>query len=81
MTSKTITAQITDSNRAKRGAMDVTVEFDHIGPLQVHHDGQDYRFTGKDGVNFATGQAVREMATEQDARLWVNMSGTEIWED
>jgi hypothetical protein len=81
MTSRTTTAQITDTNRVKRGAMDVTVEFDDIGPLQVQHDGQVYRFTGKAGVNVATGQAVREMATEQEARLWVNMSGTAIWED
>ena len=81
MTVQTIEAKINDCNRLSRGVMTVTVDFEDHGPSRVTHEGRVYWFTGKNGVNFASGQAVREMANEQDARLWLNMSGTEVWED
>lgn len=37
--------------------------------------------TGKSGTNRATGLPVREMATEDDCRLWITLGGTAVWED
>ena len=49
--------------------------------LRVQHDGQAYWFTGKSGTHRASGVATREMATADDARLWITLGGTAIWED
>ena len=77
----TITAQVTDTNHRPKGAMPVQVEFDAEGPVRAQHAGQVYRYTGKAGHNLATGVAVREMATIDDARLWITLDGTQVWED
>lgn len=45
------------------------------------HDGRNYWFTGKSGTHRASGVATREMATADDARLWITLGGTAIWED
>lgn len=77
----TITAQVTDTNQRPKGAMPVQVEFDAEGPVRAQHAGQVYRYTGKSGHNRATGLAVREMATVDDARLWITLDCTQVWED
>ena len=76
-----ITAQVTDTNHRPKGAMPVQVEFDTEGPVRAQHAGQVYRYTGKSGLNRAAGLAVREMATIDDARLWITLDGTQVWED
>lgn len=76
-----INANIIDTNRRPRGVMPIAIDFDQIGPSRVEHDGQTYYFTGKNGTRFSDGRAVREMATEQDARLWITLDGNEISED
>jgi len=81
MTIQTIDARVTDANRLQRGVMRIAAEMGDHGPTQVRHDGNVYWFTGKTGVNVATGQSVLELATDQDARLWINKTGAEIWED
>ena len=77
----TITAQVTDTNHRPKGAMPVRLEFDAEGPVRAQHAGQVYRYTGKSGHNRATGLAVREMATIDDARLWITLDGKQVWED
>lgn len=77
----TITAQVTDTNHRPKGVMPVQVAFDAEGPVRVEHEGRVYRYTNKDGHNRATGLAVREMATIDDARLWITLDGQQIWED
>jgi len=77
----TITAQVIDTNHRPKGAMPVQVEFDAEGPVRALHAGQVYRYTGKSGLNHATGRAVREMATIDDARLWITLDGTQVRED
>ena len=77
----TLTAQVIDTNHRARGAMPIRVEFDRDVPLSVDHDGQTYHFTGKSGSNLKTGLPVREMATEDDARLWISLDGQQVWVD
>jgi len=77
----TITAQVTDTNHRARGEMQINVDFDQAGPTLVEHDGQTFSFTQKAGTNLKTGLAVREMATFDDARLWITLDGRKVWED
>ena len=72
---------VTDTNNRPRGVMTVDIEFDDVGPCLLTHDGQQYCFTYKSGVNPESGAAVREMATPTDARLWITLDATHIWED
>lgn len=81
MNRKTLTAKVTDTNHAARGAMTISVDFDEAGPSTVQHEGRTYYSTGKTGSNTASGQPVREMATDRDARLWITFDAREIWED
>ncbi len=81
MTQKNLTATVTDTNNRSRGVMLVSIEFDATGPTRLQHDGQTYRNTGKVGRNQTTGLTVHEMATVDDARLWVTIDGEQIWED
>ena len=78
---QTLTAQVIDTNHRALVAMPIRVEFDRDVPLSVDHDGQTYHFTGKSGSNLKTGLPVREMATEDDARLWISLDGQHVWED
>ena len=77
----TLTAHVIDTNHRVRGAMTIEVEFYAEVPVSVRHDGQSYHFTGKSGTNFKTGLPVREMATEDDTRLWISLDGLQVWED
>ncbi len=77
----TLTAHVIDTNHRVRGAMTIEVEFHLDAPLTVLHDGLHYHFTGKSGTNLKTGLPVREMATEDDARLWISLDGQQVWED
>ena len=77
----TINAQVTDTNHRTRGEMPIKVTFDQVGPLMVEHNGLAYSYTHKAGTNHKTGLAVREMATCDDARLWITLDGTQVWED
>ena len=77
----TLTAHVIDTNHRVRGAMTIEVEFHQDAPLAVLHDGLHYHFTGKSGTNFKTGLSVREMATEDEARLWISLDGQHVWED
>ena len=81
MTTQTLTAQVTDTNHRPRGAMAIGIEFHQDVPLTILLDGLDYHFTGKSGTNVKTGLPVREMATEDDARLWITLDGRQVWED
>ena len=78
---QTLTAQVTDTNHHPRGAMAIAVEFHADTPIAVRHDGQHYTSTGKLGINLKTGLPVREMATEDDTRLWISLDGQQVWED
>jgi hypothetical protein len=78
---QTINAQVTDTNHRARGVMRIEVEFDATGPSLVKHEGQTYYYTYKAGTNHKTRLDVREMATCDDARLWITLDGTQVWED
>ena len=78
---KTLAAQVTDTNGRAAGSFLVTIDFDRNGPSTVMHRGECFVFTGKAGTHIATGTATREMATDSDARLWVALDGLIIWED
>ena len=78
---KTLAAQVTDTNGRAAGSFLVTIDFDRNGPSTVMHRGECYVFTGKAGTHTATGVATREMATDSDARLWITLDGSAIWED
>jgi len=77
----TVTALVTDTNKRFRGAMPVQVEFDAHGPVRIKHAGQTYHYTGKEGRSLDRGLATREMATADDARLWMTLDAIQIWED
>ena len=78
---KTIKANVTDTNHRPRGVKRIRVAFDETGPYLVQHQARTYFYTNKAGTNHKTGLAVREMATDEDSRLWITLDGTQIWED
>ena len=78
---KTIEAKVIDTNHRLRGWMDVSVEFHQGLPVEVVHDDKTYTFTGKDGVWMSTGRKTREMATIDDARLWITVDGRTVLDD
>jgi hypothetical protein len=80
-TAHTITAFVTDTNGRLRGEMDIQVEFHRGLPWEVIHAGRTYLATGKVGTHMATGRPTQELATEGDARLWITLDGTQVWED
>lgn len=80
-TKQTIEAKVIDTNHCLRGWMNVDVEFHKKLPVEVIHDGKTYTYTGKDGHHIASGIATVEMATDDDARLWISHDGSQIWED
>ena len=81
LSTQTLRVQVTDTNHRPRGVMTIVADFDHLGPCRVEHDGRTYRFTGKSGTHLASGVATREMATADDARLWITLGGIAVWED
>jgi hypothetical protein len=81
MTQHILTVLVIDTNNRSRGNMPVSIEFDAEGPTRIQHNGQTYCRTGKVGRNQETGLTVGEMATIDDARLWVTIGGKRIWED
>ena len=78
---QTIESNVIDTNHQQRGRMNVTIEFYQSLPVEVTHDGKTYCYTGKTGTNVKTGLPVREMATADDARLWITLDGQQVWED
>lgn len=81
MTQHILTVLVIDTNSRSRGVMPVPMEFDAAGPTCLQHNVQTYCRTGKLGRNQETGLTVGEMATIDDARLWVTTGGERIWED
>ena len=78
---KTLATQVTGPNGRAAGRFLISVGFDAAGPRIVMHCGECYVFTGKAGTHTTTGVATREMATDSDARLWITLDGSAIWED
>ena len=78
---QTLRVQVTDTNQRPRGVMTIVADFDHLGPYRVELEGRIYWFTGKSGTHLASGVATREMATADDARLWITLGGSAVWED
>ena len=78
---KTLATQVTDTNGRAVGSLLISVYSDAAGPCIVMHCGECYVFTGKTGTHTTTGVATREMATASDARLWITLDGSAIWED
>ena len=74
-------ACVTDTNDQSLVSMAISVVYDTVGPTQVGHSGKNYFFTGKAGTNNKTGAVVRELATADDARLWITLDGQTVWED
>ncbi|MCC6296512.1 MAG: hypothetical protein IT469_07395 [Pseudomonadales bacterium] len=80
-TKQSIETIVTDTNGRLRGVMGIQVEFHKGGPCEVIHAGQTYHATGKEGAHMTTGRLTREMATDDDARLWIALDGSHVWED
>jgi hypothetical protein len=80
-TKQTIAAEVIDTNHCPRGQMDIDVVFEHGKPVEVIHDGKTYFYTGKDGIWMSTHRETREMATAEDARLWITLDGRTVLED
>jgi hypothetical protein len=78
---QSVEAKVIDTNHQLRGWMNVDVEFHQNLPVEVTHDGMTYSYTGKDGVWMSTGRETREMATKEDARLWITLDGRIVLED
>jgi hypothetical protein len=77
-----IHAQVTDTNKASRGVMQVGLVTTPQGkPILVEHDGRGYARTGRTGTNIATGLPVHEMATEFDRRVWITADGAQVFEN
>jgi hypothetical protein len=76
-----IKAKVIDTNRKPKGVKTIDVEFGKEGPISLSYDGSIYSFTGKKGLTFSTGQLVFEMATGEDARVWISKDGSQIEED
>lgn len=72
---------VTDANGKDLGSMPISVVYGTAGPMQVRRNGKSYAFTGKAGTNIKTGAAVSELATAEDARLWITLDGQTVWED
>jgi len=77
-----VLADVTDTNHRPRGKMSIMVDFHQGEPVSIEHEGVTYCFSGKTGQNRDTGEEVRELKTEPDARrLWVNKDCSKLWED
>ncbi len=76
-----IEAIVTDANHRPRGTMSIGIECLQGSPIHVVHEGAAYYRTRKTGTHIATGLPTIEMATENDARLWITLDGTKVWED
>lgn len=73
---------VTDCNNRPLGRMLVNVLFWGENQIScITHNGNEYFPTGKTGTNNATGKAVVELATEEDARLWATLDANMIFED
>ena len=79
--SKNINSELIDSKGVRKGVVAVTVYFEADGPLFIEHKGKNYLFTGKRGTDSDTGEAVRELANDNGARLWITLDGQMIWQD
>lgn len=49
-------------------------------PAMTTHEGVAYRRTGKNGKRVEDGRPVAEYATDDDARLWLDVAGN-VWPD
>lgn len=81
MEMKTHELHVTDTNWRSRGHLNVGIRFFNGSPAEILHSGARYFPTGKVGTHIVSGAATMEMATEKDARLWVTMDCTNIFED
>lgn len=80
-TKQPVKTKVIDTNHHLRGWMDIQVEFCQDKPVSVVHDCKTYSFTGKDGIWMSAGRETREMATHDDARLWITLDGRTVLED
>ena len=72
---------IIDQNGKNTGNKNVAIDTITEQIFNVTIDGQEYARTGKTGTNIKTGAPVSELATEDDARLWIDDAKTTIWMD
>lgn len=55
--------------------VEITVEFMAFAPYQAIYEGLIYWATGKKGRNLGTGRPMVELATDDDARMWISTDG------
>ncbi len=72
---------IIDQNGENAGTKNVAIDTITEQIFSVTIDGQEYATTGKTGTNIKTGAPVTELATDEDARLWIDDAQTTIWMD
>lgn len=72
---------IIDQNGKNAGTKNVEADLINQQIFSVTIDGQQYTTTGKTGTNNKTGAPVTELATDEDARLWIDDAKTTIWMD
>ena len=78
---KTITTNVTDTNGFEIGSMVIYVEFNQDKPIVVDHKFVRFFATGKIGASLKTGVTTYEMASNEDARIWVDDECANLWED
>lgn len=75
-------AMVIDYKNRPLGSMLVNVLFWGENQIScITHNGTKYFPTGKTGQNNATGKAVVELASDEDARLWATLDANMIFED
>lgn len=72
---------IIDSNGKNAGNQNVEIDTSSERIFSVKIEDQEYITTGKTGTNIKTGAPVSELATDEDARLWIDDAKTTIWMD
>ena len=72
----------TDCNHRSIGtvAIDLIIGVDGV-PIEITHKSCAYFHTGKVGMGINTGEIMFELATNDDARIWVNDGVTRLEED
>lgn len=79
---KTIATNVTDTNGFEIGFMLINVQYNSLEqPEIVEHKGIKYYATGNVGTSRKSQLQTFEIASEQDARLWVDKLCLNLWED
>lgn len=79
---KIIKTNVTDINGLEIGEHTINVQYNSIKyPEMVEHKGVRFYATGKIGTSRKSGLQTFELASSDDARIWVDKLCLNLWED